>query len=154
MRERRTLVIACGNPLRQDDGIGAAAAQIVAAWNLPGVAVKVVHQLVPELIDDMIQANRVLFIDATIGRAGRFACDVVSPHPSRHALGHHMTPGNLLALLDELGEPVPEAWLLTIPAVAFDHGEPLTDAARNSLNDALAWIREWLTEAPTCMKSA
>ena len=63
------LVIGYGNELRGDDGVGPAAARAVAGWNRPGIVALDVHQLTPELADDVGQAGYVVFVDAgaTIG---------------------------------------------------------------------------------------
>ncbi len=141
-----TLVIAYGNPLRGDDGVGFAAADIVASWQMPGVKVCALHQLVPELIEEMKQAERILFIDAAMDIAdGPFESRIVEPAQARRVLGHHETPANLLALLRELEGRAPEAWLVTIAACSFDHGAEMTDRVQDNLRSALVWIRVFLS---------
>lgn len=57
------LLIGLGNSLRGDDGVGP---QLVA-WadgQWPWLRVRAVHQLTPELSDDLAAARRVLFVDA------------------------------------------------------------------------------------------
>src|SRR5436190_12555441 len=61
-----TLVIACGNPLRGDDGVARVAGERLIALQLTEVRVLTVHQLMPELIEDIKKAARVLFLDAGI----------------------------------------------------------------------------------------
>lgn len=140
-----TLIIAYGNPLRGDDGVGPTAAQVVDSWRLPGVRVVIVHQLAPELIDAMKQAGRVLFVDADCsGSEKAYAVREVEPKKSRHLLGHWESPASLLALLSELENRTPKAWLLTISGSAFEHGPQLSEAASTHLKTALLWIRGWL----------
>ena len=154
MNEVHTLVIACGNPLRGDDAVGPRAADIVKSWDAPGVKVLVVHQLVPELIGEMKQVERVLFIDAgTNAGEGAFQSRIVEPKKSSRLLGHHETPANLLAMLRDLEGRVPQAWLVTISAVSFHHGAEVTEEARNRLQRALAWIGAFLGTERSCMKS-
>ena len=141
------LIIAYGNRLRGDDGVGPALGDIVNTWQTPGVRVLIVQQLVPELIDDMKHAARVLFIDAaTITGADGYRVDEVRPCKTRPMIGHHETPANLLALLNDLEGRTPRAWLLTIAGFSFEHSEQMTSAATNSMAAALAWIRPWLAE--------
>lgn len=140
-----TLVLACGNPLRGDDGVGPAAADAIRSWQVPGVKVVTVHQFTPELIDELIPVARVLFIDAAISTAeGPFDSCLLEPKRSRRFFGHFETPANLLALLYELEGRTPEAWLVTISAYTFDHGDTLSEHAAARLPLALAWIRTWL----------
>jgi hydrogenase maturation protease len=154
MKTVHTLVIACGNPLRGDDAVGPAAAEIVKSWQTPGVKVQSVHQLVPELIVDMQHVRRVLFIDAaTNADDGPFQSAVVEPKKSSRFFGHYETAANLLALLHELGGATPDARLVSISALSFDHGMALTASAKRNMQAALVWIRGWLAEA-LCTKSA
>jgi len=150
----QTLIIGYGNRLRGDDGVGPAAADIVKSWRTPGVVILTVQQLLPELIDEMKHADRVVFVDAAVSvNESTFSTNIVEPKKSRRSLGHHESPANLLALLHDLEHRTPEAWLLTISAFSFDHGEQLTETAANNMRAALAWIRAWLGEQ-TCTKSA
>lgn len=152
MNAVHTLVIACGNPLRGDDGVGPAAADVVKSWKMPGVKVLAVHQLVPELIDEMRMVERVLLIDAGINVEGPFQAAIIEPKKSHRFFGHHDNPANLLALLHELEGRTPMAWLVSISARSFDHGEAITTNAQDHLHAALAWIRDFLVE-PSCTKS-
>ncbi len=150
MNAIHTLVIACGNPLRGDDGLGPRAADIVASWQMPGVEVLTVHQLVPELIEDMKHAQRVLFVDAGVPlRAGSVSDGPFHTHrlesrPSRQYLGHHLTPANLLAFMCELEGQAPPAWVVSIAALSFEYSEELTEEAHKNLEAALVWIRDFL----------
>ena len=147
MKTSHTLVIACGNSLRGDDAVGPAAAEFVKAWQTPGLMVLSVHQLVPELIDEMKEVERVLFIDAAPYTAGQaFTASIVAPKQSRRFFGHHDTPANLLALLRDLDGRTPEAWLVTISAASFDHGDGITEIAEKNTHEAVEWIRVFLAE--------
>jgi hydrogenase maturation protease len=149
-----TLVIAYGNALRGDDGLAHAAAELVVAWQIPGVRVLMVHQLTPELIEQMKHADRVLFMDAELGAGAEpFEVRDLEPKKSRNLFGHHESPENLLALLHHLEHRLPQARLLTVRALSIDHGEGLTSAATFSLNKAMAWIHGFLMEK-SCTKSA
>ncbi len=149
----QTLVIAYGNPLRGDDGIGPAAAEIVDSWQLPNTKVLTVHQLVPELIDVMQDTGRVLFVDAGANTETPYQAVRIEPKKSRRLLGHYESPANVLALMYQLTGRVPTAWQLSIAAESFAHGEALSSKVRDNLRAALGWIRAFLAE-PSCMKSA
>lgn len=149
-----TLVIACGNTLRGDDGVAHIAADRVLEWQLPGVRVLKIHQLVPELIADMQTSSRVLFVDASIHPCdAAFQVQMVHPQESRRLFGHHESAENLLLMLRELHGTTPPAWLLTIHAKSFAHGEGLSETSARALTEALLWLREFLVDPP-CTKSA
>ena len=59
-----TLVIVCGSTIRGDDGAGFRVADVVERKNLLGVNVIRVHQLTPELADDIAGAERTVIVDA------------------------------------------------------------------------------------------
>jgi hydrogenase maturation protease len=145
-----TLIIGYGNPLRGDDGVGPAAADVVRSWDVPGVHVVTCQQLVPELIEEMKAVKRVLFIDAKADiEEPAFTARIVEPTKTRLSLGHHQTPANLLAILRELEGYRPQAWLITIAVESFDHGDAMTSTARANMNAALAWMHQWLRCQPS-----
>ena len=63
-----TLIVGYGNDLRSDDGAGVIVARKVAVlW--PQARVIVVHQLTPELAEDIAMAGKVIFVDAFVAHA-------------------------------------------------------------------------------------
>lgn len=58
------LIIGYGNTLRSDDGAGQRVAELVAEWQLPNVRSLPLHQLTPELAENISQAKLVIFVDA------------------------------------------------------------------------------------------
>lgn len=141
-----TLVIACGNSLRSDDGVAHVAAHAIQAWRICDVRVLCVHQLLPELVEEMKSADRILFVDAGLDTGDvAYRVRAMSPHASRRNFGHHETPENLLALLHSVERRQTEAWLLSIRATSFDHGEAITPEARSNAEEALVWIHVFLT---------
>lgn len=125
-----TLVVGIGNDLRGDDAAGPMAAVSVACR--PGVRVITVHQLTPELSADLARAERVVFVDAEVGvgtAALRPAAPAVGGGTTGAAITHHATPAGLLALTVEAFGRAPEAWVIGIPAVRFDVGAGLSEAA-------------------------
>lgn len=141
-----TLVIAFGNSWRGDDGLGPAAGARIAAWSLPGVEIAIVPQLVPELIDRIRLATRVLFVDAAAVDAidGPYSLARIAADQAPAGLGHLETPAHLLGLLHALDGRIPEPWLLAIAGSAFAFGPGLSEAAAANLTAALARLRGWL----------
>jgi hydrogenase maturation protease len=143
-----TLVIGCGNVLRGDDGAGHVAADAVAGWEMPGVSVLKVHQLVPELIDDLERAERVLFIDAAANLSDiPFVFGPVEPKKSGRQLGHHESPADLLLMARVCGSRMPPAWQMAISGCSFEHCEGLTQVAHSNVKAALARIHAFLSIA-------
>ena len=91
------LVIGYGNELRGDDGAGPSVGRAVASWHLPGVRTLAVHQLTPELAEDLAQTKRVVFVDAAV-HANEVYWQRVRAADVPLRLGHASDIGWLLAL--------------------------------------------------------
>jgi hydrogenase maturation protease len=124
------VVIGYGNPLRQDDGIGRRAAELLEARLAPGAAdVTCCHQLTPELAAMLADAPIVLFLDAAVDQTpGLVLYRSVSPHRLGSA-SHHLSPEQLLDLARTLNGGVPPAFLITGGVQRTDIGDALTPAA-------------------------
>jgi len=137
-----TLVLAWGNPGRLDDGLGPALADRLTARALPGVAVTSDYQLQVEDASDVARCQRVVFVDAD--RTGGEPFWVRRLEPATRGIGfstHSVTPGALLALVRDLFDAEPEAWLMGIRGYEFDDfGERLSDRAAANLEEAAAGL--------------
>jgi Ni,Fe-hydrogenase maturation factor len=101
------------------------------------VAALAVHQLTPELAEEVGKAEKVVFVDAAVGgSAGDVTLQRLRPAADT-PLGHVSSPPALLALAETLGGRCPEAWLLTIAGGDFSLGEGLSPAAALGLDRAL-----------------
>ncbi len=132
----RPLIIGYGSPSRGDDAVG-----YLAAERLGGMAV---HQLTPELAQDIAGAARVIFIDAAdaagVGEAvaGEIHEHAISPASAPGSFTHHCTPESLLAMARDLYGHAPAATLYTITAESFAFGAPLTPVVQSALDRLLA----------------
>jgi len=143
----RCLILACGNTLRGDDGVGL----WLAEWaerrfaDHPGVRVIADHQWTPELAEDVARAASVLFIDCSlVSEPGSLKLTPVTPAPGcpEHNT-HHMSASELLALGRELYNSLPyEALQLTIGASSIEMGESFSPAVTATLPEACRMIEE------------
>jgi hydrogenase maturation protease len=123
------LVIAYGNPLRQDDAAGLLlASRVVEIWRAQEIVVQhiEVQQLMPELATRIADAavEAVFFFDAALGEPmGALQVRRVDTHDSRALFGHHLSPPMLMAYANLLYAHCPAAWLVTVPGANFCHGE-------------------------------
>src|SRR5579863_10344413 len=101
----RCLILACGNTLREDDGVG----PFLAKWaedrwrNDPRVRVLCDHQWTPEMVEDVAQADSVIFVDcASDSEPGIVRTMPVGPAGAASKIGtHHLDAGQLLALSEQ-----------------------------------------------------
>jgi hydrogenase maturation protease len=135
----KALVVGYGNELRGDDAVGPLAARAVARWQLPGVLCLDVHQLTPELIEELAAVERVVFIDARLDGED---VTVEELHGGGEAPGGHVSdPRNLLALCAALHGQAPRAWLVTVPGVCLGLGAGLSGRTEQGLTQAQALVR-------------
>lgn len=130
------LVIGFGSDLRGDDAAGRRVAETVEALGLPGVAVRSVHQLVPELAADLAGCRRAVFVDAAVDCVS-VEVRSVAPASGDGALTHRFDPPALLALAATLGDVPEEAVVVTVPARDLGLGEELSPAASAGLREAV-----------------
>jgi hydrogenase maturation protease len=155
MPQARCLILACGNTLRGDDGVGL----WLAEWagqrfsGQPGVRILADHQWTPELAEDVAQAQSVLFIDCSFAiPAGAINLTPVEPADEGHGKGtHHLDASHLLALARDFYASLPRsAQQLTVGAGSTGLGEKFSPAVTAALPEACRLIEEtvrrWLSE--------
>ena len=151
LRAPRVLVLGYGNPGRQDDGLGPAAAAEIAKLDWPGVTACDNYQLVIEDAVEIAGHDVVWFVDAA--RSGAEPCEVrpVSSAPDIAFTSHLVKPEALLAIAEQYYGKSPTAYLVGIRGYEFDFLEGLTDRASGNLAQAVGLIRRRignLLEAP------
>lgn len=138
------LLVGIGNTLRRDDGAGASVVKRFS--DRADCRVLVVHQLLPEHVDDLARCDRAVFADAAVNadrvRIGR----LLAPSRIPPSLGHTGDPGWLLALCESLHGRSPEAWLLTIPATDLGFGDGLSAAAAEAVEEAVRLLGGQITK--------
>lgn len=144
----RCLILACGNTLREDDGVG----PWLAAWaedrfdRDPGVRVLARQQWTPELAQDVAEAAAVVFVDCAANlRAGEVKLSSVETGPNGgSALAtHDMGAGELLALSEELyGVQPGTSRLLTVGAGSLELREGFSEAVQAALPEACAVLEK------------
>ncbi len=140
------LVLGYGSELRRDDAAGRILAERLAERRLPGVESRALHQLTPEIADDL-GGRSVVFVDATVARD---VVDVVALEPGngQGPMTHHVDPRGLLDLAASLGQPANAAWVVHIPAHDLGLGTELSEGTAAAVDEALARVAA-LCEATT-----
>ncbi len=127
------LILACGNTLREDDGIGPWLAEWAKAQFSGDSRVVVIcrQQWTPELAEDLSRAATALFVDcSTKAVAGSVnVAQVKAALPSFSPGTHQVEAPQLLALAQELYGRVPErSLLLTVGAGSMELREGFSEA--------------------------
>ena len=134
------LVVGYGNDLRRDDAAGRRVADSIDRRELPGVTVRTSAQLVPELVDQMADAGRVVFVDASVDTREVSIQRLAASAPG--ARSHHATPSALLGLVVALDRECPQAFLVEVPAFDLSLGEGLSEPASAAVEQAIVAVAE------------
>lgn len=136
------LVIAWGNPLREDDGV---------AWHvleglrrlrprpgLPALHLRHAHQLTPEMAECVSRAVGVVFVDARRDtRPGEVRCESISPAAGSTPLAHSLSPQSLLMFAGSLFGRAPQAAVVSIGGERFGMGEEISPIVRRAVPRAI-----------------
>lgn len=133
----KMIVIGYGNPLRGDDGAGRLLADALKrSVGENRIEVRSVHQLTPELAEEISRAGLAVFLDASAsGVPGTWTCRAVGEPagPPSGAFTHHCTPETLLSYSQRLYGAHPRAVLCTVAGAAFGIGEEMSEAVLAAL---------------------
>lgn len=149
------VVIGYGNAMRSDDGLGLRVAEAIAEANYPGVRVRTVFQLVPELAPELAETRLVIFVDALVDSGGSVvALTPVEAEEITDWSTHAADPRTLLALTRSVFGRTPEAWWLKVPGRQFDFGEGLSSTAEDRMRQAISRIEELIQAKTQCRPRA
>ena len=137
-----SLVIGYGNDLRSDDGAGRVVADRISDLELPGVAVRSVLQLTPELALEMAEVDTVVFVDASVEVDTTTASPVLPDGESQSSMSHYSTPERLLAMTASVGTPPSQAVAISIPVTDIGLGMELTPMTAIGVDKAVAMVKE------------
>ena len=157
------LVIAWGNPLREDDAVAWHVLEGLRSLKprpgLPPLKLRHAHQLTPEMAECVSQAQGVVFIDARRdGPPGEVRCEVVGPSAGSNPLAHSLSPQALLLYAEQLYGRAPKAVVLSIAGERFGMGESLSPVVRRALPRAIRTVlrqaKAWAGTAPEPVRPA
>ncbi|MBK1722734.1 hydrogenase maturation protease [Thiocystis violacea] len=147
----KTLIIGYGSPIRGDDALGPLAADRLEAGVLPrGVEVISRHVLTAELVADLADQDRAIFLDAAVDvEPGEVRCQRLAPDESAvSTMAHFLDPRELLAWCETLYGRAPESYLVTAGGDSFDYASyELTPVAEQAIDKMLEYVNRLVTEA-------
>ena len=133
------LVIAVGNQMRADDGVGHRVADLLEP--VPDVVFLRLHQLAPEIASEMQDAEAVVFLDADPAAEYPSLERIDGPLESTSPLSHWTSPSALVLLATQLYGFQGEAWLCHLPARDFTHSSEITPEAEAQTSVAARLVR-------------
>ena len=141
------LLLACGNSLRQDDGIGLRIAE-AAEKLFPSSRLRIVaaQQFTPEMAADLAQTELVIFVDACLTDDPGAIRVVPVTAETELPETHRLDPPALLAMAETFcGHAPAHAFALTIGAGHFGYGEPITGRVCQAVPRALRLVTNLVT---------
>jgi hydrogenase maturation protease len=139
----RLLLIGYGNMSRRDDGVAfhvlerlrqrlglpsSSADAEEAVWIEDRLSIMQLHQLTPELAEELVQYSDVVFIDAHVEGVDwePVHWQSISPAYRSSMVSHHLNPTSLLALCETLYGCHPAGYVLSVLGIDFDFGDQLS----------------------------
>jgi hydrogenase maturation protease len=154
------LVIAWGNPLREDDGVAwhvlEGLRRLQPRPSLPLLRLRHAHQLTPELAEPVSHAAGVVFVDARRqGAPGQVLTEPVSAAPAPGPFAHALSPQALLLYAESLYGRAPTAAVVSIAGERFGMGEGLSPAVQKAIPRAIRAVvrqaRAWRSQISHAM---
>lgn len=140
-----TLVIGFGNPAREDDGLGPAAAELIEKSEIEGVAVDIDYQLSVEHAADVAGYSLVVFVDASVEGNAPYVFEKVTPKYVESFSSHSVSPEQVLGLAVNLFNAQTDGYILGIRGYSFEmFTESMTEKARTNLQLAAGRLVEAL----------
>jgi len=155
------LVIAWGNPLREDDAVAWHVLEGLRSLRprpgLPALKLRHAHQLTPEMAECVSQARGVVFIDARRdGTPGEVRCEAAAPSAGSNPLAHSLSPQALLLYAEQLYGRAPRAVVLSIAGERFGMGEALSPVVRRAIPRAIRTVvrqaKAWAQASPETVR--
>lgn len=145
----RALLLACGNPLRGDDGVALHVASCLRNGLCdPETHIHVEQQWTPELAEPISRSDLVIFVDASANvPPGKIECQSLEPvSRSPTSFTHQTSPAALLSLASELyGTHPQQAFLVTVGGASFEVAEGLSEPVRRAIPLAIERIKALLS---------
>jgi hydrogenase maturation protease len=145
---KKILLIGYGNTLRGDDAAGIRAAELFSKRR-PDVACVCMHQLMPELSEQIAESDIVFFLDADVN-AKKPVMKLIEPaEDSEQPRTHFISPESLLSLSRQLYEKLPEkVYVIGIPASEFEFSEELSENTKRGIEDSINLIASAVNSLP------
>ncbi len=136
----RVLVLGYGNPGRQDDGLGPAAAASIDDLGWAGLMAYDNYQLNIEDAIEVAAHDIIWFVDASKQGAAPYEVHTLAPALTIDFSSHLVRPEAILAIARQCYGGTPKAFLLAIRGYEFAFLESLTPQAAANLSAALEML--------------
>ena len=134
----KCLLFGYGNPGRGDDSLGPLFVESINQLNSIHIVKLVDIQLLIEHATDLLEFDRILFVDADMSCRAPFEFSAITPQKDSSYTSHALTPAALLFIYEDIyRRRAPSGFLLRIRGYHFELGAALSAQAHKNLHAAL-----------------
>jgi hydrogenase maturation protease len=141
------ILLACGNELRRDDGVGLEIAR-AAEQTFPNTRLRIVamQQWTPELVEEIAGTALAIFVDACVDdEPGGIRVRPLKAS-NKPADTHRPEPAGLLGLAQQVcGHAPARAFAVTVGAESFQYGEGISGRVRQAVPRVLRLLENLVT---------
>jgi hydrogenase maturation protease len=142
---RKILLIGYGNPAREDDGLGPAAASRIEKLEISGITVEADYQLTVEDAAAVARHDAVIFIDASTDGKEPFSFRRLPPRRQESFSSHSVAPESVLAMAKDFFNVETQGYMLGIRGYSFSmFKEEMTEKALENLAKAIDFLVSFL----------
>ena len=140
----KILIVGVDNTIRGDDGIGAYICSSIEKLTMEGVDTMITQQLHTELVDDFLQYDHIVLVDAAV------TVDTVLFHPLKNedaapvSTSHHVDTNLLVSLARQLYQKELPLMICAVKGDDFEMGEQLSATAKQNADAAVSIICDWI----------
>jgi hydrogenase maturation protease len=138
------LIVGVGNTLMGDDGIGAYVAARLEEMQLPGVHTVTVQQMTSDLLDEMLQANKTIIVDAAVEGDPVQFYKVEETAPAGASYSHYTSAIQLLKMAQLVYECNLSVYICAVGAFDLTLGGTLSPDGKKNADQAVSTILGWI----------
>lgn len=143
-------IIGVGNTIRSDDGMGAYVCSILKDLQIPALQIMVVHQLDAELVEELVQYDKLVIIDAAVDGDDVSFYELQTADAIPLSSSHHVNAAMLAALAQKVYHKELPLMICAVRGYDFDIGDKLSEAAEANCIKAVKVIQDWLGFIGVC----
>ena len=143
------LIFTWGNPSRGDDAIGPGIHDYFVNHPLVDTDLLTDFQLQIEHAEDLVDRQAVIFVDASVACEPPYEFTRIEPERDVSYTTHAMSPQSVLSVYQQIHQQTPpSAYLLSVRGTDFELGLPLSDSARDNMQQAITFLKMIIDEHP------
>lgn len=114
------VIIGYGNSLRGEDAFGVDTIKELQKLELKETKLISMHQLTPEMVLELLEADEIIFIDTCYDKKNNYAlaCSLVEQNSLN--LSHHIAPKTIIQMLNTLYDNYPNFFIYSMISSSFD----------------------------------